>query len=226
MPTRTERVAATPGFVADPESMDHNTGRQIDWSEVSELFQETPGTPEHTVTTTAAAAIGATTIAVEALDYAIPSGTILDFTGPGEFALLTADAAAGATSLTVEALDADIESGDTATAPAIAGEGDKVIPAGTSMAVIAGSEKIAPRIDRDISAEATETAIGLLASSAIEGEKHAALTGYGIYVGGVVYEELLPDDGDAEWEDGTIPAELQAAGTGFVFETYADDRVT
>lgn len=58
----------------------------------------------------------------------IPAGTILDFTGPGEFALLTADAIEGATALTVEALDAAIEAGDTAT---YVGTGKKLVLSGT-----------------------------------------------------------------------------------------------
>lgn len=145
MPQNTERVAMTPGFVADPPSMDHNTGRQISWDDV-------------------------------------PAGYADD-------------------------------------------EGQKAIPAGTAVSQLA-SGQIVPRVDRDVVAEPTETAIGLLVSSARKGEKFAAKTGYGVYVGGVVFEDLLPDVADAEWADGTIPAELQAAGTGFVFSEYADDRVT
>lgn len=76
----------------------------------------------------AGAAIGATAIPVAAISGPIPSGTILDFTGAGEFALLTAAAATGATSLTVEALDAAIEAGDTAT---YAGVGRRYVQSGT-----------------------------------------------------------------------------------------------
>jgi len=72
-------------------------------------------TVTHTITTTAQADAAATSIAVSALTVALPSGTILDFTGTGELAKLTSAAALGATSLAVEALDAQIESGDTAT---------------------------------------------------------------------------------------------------------------
>lgn len=58
----------------------------------------------------------------------IPSGTVLNFTGVGEFALLTADANPGATALTVEALDAAIEAGDTAT---YVGTGKRLVKSGT-----------------------------------------------------------------------------------------------
>lgn len=144
MPTRTERVAATPGFVADPPSMTHNSGRQISWDDVPAAYADD--------------------------------------------------------------------------------EGNKSIPAGTAMSQLA-SGQVVPRVDRDVVAAPTEAAIGLLVSSAQENDRNAALSGYGIYNGGVVYENLLPDFEDAEWTDGTIPDELAAAGTGFAFETYEDDRV-
>lgn len=80
------------------------------------------------VTTSGVAAVGAVAIPVNALSGPIPSGTVLDFTGAGEFARLTAAAAAGATSLTVEALDAQIEAADTAR---YAGTGRTRVPGGT-----------------------------------------------------------------------------------------------
>lgn len=67
-----------------------------------------------TVTTTAAAAQGATTLAVSSLSAAVPAGTILTF-GPGKYARVTANAAASATSITVAALTVGIASGDVAT---------------------------------------------------------------------------------------------------------------
>lgn len=73
------------------------------------------------------AAAAAISIAVEALSGPIPNGTILDFTGAGEFVKLTSAAAKGATTLAVEALDVAIEAGDTAT---YVGTGKKYVPAG------------------------------------------------------------------------------------------------
>lgn len=73
------------------------------------------------------AAQGATSMAVDALGGALPSGTILTF-GSGEFAKLTASAAAGATSLTVEALPNALEDNDTAT---YAGVGAYAVRSGT-----------------------------------------------------------------------------------------------
>ena len=61
----------------------------------------------------AGAAAGATTVPVDALTNAIPSGTTLDF-GGAKFARLTAAAASGATSLTVAALPTALVDNDTA----------------------------------------------------------------------------------------------------------------
>lgn len=94
-------------------------------------------------------------------------------------------------------------------------EGDKVIPAGTPMAETAGG--MVPRAD--LAGDGSEgEAFGLLISSADEGARSDALTGYGVIVGGVIYENLLPVD-VAPYKD-----ELDANGTSFVWETYEDDR--
>lgn len=90
--------------------------------------------------------------------------------------------------------------------------GVKQIKAGTPMAQLA-SGKIVPYANRP----GTETAIGLLYSTAIEGLESHAGSGYGVIIGGVVFENLLP-----EALSGGIKTDLQAAGTGFAFQTYAD----
>ena len=66
------------------------------------------------VTLDGSADVGATSLTVDALTGAIPSGATLHFNS-GEFAILTAAAAAGAESLTVEAIPVALEDGDTAT---------------------------------------------------------------------------------------------------------------
>lgn len=71
-------------------------------------------TTTYTITAPDGAASGATSIVVTATLVALPSGTVLDWTGTGELSKLSANAALGATSLSVVALDAAIESGDTA----------------------------------------------------------------------------------------------------------------
>lgn len=205
----TTQYPATPSFVADWNSVARNTGGQIDWSRVPDNYRA--GTT-YTITANGAAIAGATSIAVDALPVALPTGTVLNFTGAGEFAILTAPAAAGATTLTVEALDAAIEDNDTATYLTSA-SGSKVIKAGTVMCQLS-SGKYVPRADRP----GSEEAVGLLISAATENSTTDALTGYGLIVGGVIYETLLPE---------TITSyktELDTNGLGWVWLTYADGR--
>lgn len=78
----------------------------------------------------AAAAADATSISVDALSGAVPSGERLYFGESKEFALTTATAAAGATSIAVQALPSALEDNDEAR---YAGTGTKrkAIPAGT-----------------------------------------------------------------------------------------------
>lgn len=200
---------SSPSFVADPESIDRNSGRQIDWSRVGEAYR---AGERYTITTSAQANAAAVAISVTALPVALPVGTVLDFTGAGEFAILTAPAAKGATSLTVEALDAQVESGDTATY-IVSASRSKVIPAGTVMCQLS-SGKIVPRAARP----GSEEAYGLLWSTAVENERNDSLSGYGLIVGGVIYETLLPE---------TITSyktELETNGTSWVWEAYSDSR--
>lgn len=280
---------SSPNFVADPESIDRNTGRQIDWSKVTTAYIAgvsytvqvndadamegdttlgvdalpvalpigtvldfgTLAADAQVVTTTAQANAAATSISVSALTIAIPAGTILDFTGTGELAKVTADAAVGATSLTVEALDAAIESGDTANYPGVAqrmvavvtvaaaaaatsltvaplsgpitdnaqatyrvsSSNTKVIPGGTVLCELSNG-KVVPRAARP----GSESAIGILWSTATENSKNEALTGYGVIVGGVIYENLLPETITS------YKAELETNGTSFVWATYSDSR--
>lgn len=72
---------------------------------------------------------------------------------------------------------------------------------------------------RDVTGNAGGTLYGLLETNAIEDDDSAALTGYGVVRGGIVYLQLLP-----ETLDGTAQDALALIGTGFAFETYADDR--
>jgi hypothetical protein len=201
-----------PNFVADPESIDRNTGRQIDWTKIPDSYKA--GT-SYTITAQALANAAATSITVTATLVALPTGTVLNFTGAGHFATLSAPAAVGATALTVEALDTAIGSGYTAPY-LVSYSQEKVIPAGTVMCELTGG-LIVPRAARP----GSETAIGILWSTATESRfepSSDALTGYGIIVGGVIYENLLPE---------TITSyktELETNGTSWVWETYADSR--
>lgn len=81
-----------------------------------------------TVTVGAAGALAnATSIPVDALANAIPSGAVLNF-GTKKFAVLSAPAAKGATALAVAAIPTALADRDTAT---YAGTGKKSLPSGT-----------------------------------------------------------------------------------------------
>lgn len=93
-------------------------------------------------------------------------------------------------------------------------DGKKVIPAGHRVyETVEG--KILPVT------QAEDPVFGLIETNAIQDDKSAALSGYGVIVGGVVYTELLPEELVAE--DLEVLAEV---GTGFAFETYSDSRAS
>jgi hypothetical protein len=101
-----------------------------------------------------------------------------------------------------------------------AATGKKVIPAGTPIGELLGAGKISPRI------VTTNPATGLLATTAIEGAKEHAKTGYGVYVGGVVYENFLPtSSGSPKRLPAAVRTELDAAGCTFKWEYYEDNRI-
>lgn len=109
-----------------------------------------------------------------------------------------------------------------------AGLTKKVIPAGTIMAKNADG-KIIPR--KDVAAAfaanpsdwaGTETAGGFLVSNADEGSNAMSLSGFGMFVGGVFYRELLPDRGETNFNDWI--AEVVDAGYSVRLETYSDSR--
>jgi hypothetical protein len=96
--------------------------------------------------------------------------------------------------------------------------GEKFLPAGTIVSELPDG-KVVPRKD---GVEYAGDAVGLLRTSAHEGSRVAALSGYGVVVGGVVFENLLPDHGQGAFD--TWKGELHSAGPGFRFETYEDSR--
>jgi len=92
---------------------------------------------------------------------------------------------------------------------------ETLIPAGTPMSLIAASGKMCPRLTRP----GTEVAYGVLVASADKNDK-SGLPGHGLIIGGVLFENLTPDFGDAAWA--TIKSEIGAA---VIWLTYSDDRV-
>lgn len=95
------------------------------------------------------------------------------------------------------------------------GQTKKVIPAGTIMAEQPDG-KIIPRAD----AAGGETAIGFLVSTCQEGALQDALSGYGMFVGGVFYEGLLPDREDGDFA--TWIGEIRDEGGSVVLQDYSD----
>lgn len=139
--TRTDFTASTPGFIADPASIDLNTGRQVSWDDVPDSY--------------------------------------------------------------------------------LGDDGKKQLPAGTIVSELSNpAGKIVPRADE---VEYAGAAIGILRTAAVEDDDVAAMSGYGVIVGGVIFQNLLPDFGDGAIA--TMKTELNAVGVGnFVWETYADTR--
>lgn len=99
--------------------------------------------------------------------------------------------------------------------------GKKVLPAGTAVGELLGAGKVSPRV------VTTNPAIGFLETDAVEGDEAAPLSGYGVLIGGAVYEALMPD---ATGTPRTIPAaiknEIAASGqsTGFSYHAWEDAR--
>lgn len=194
----------------------------------------------------------ATSLPVAALSGPIPSGTILDFgAGAGLFALTTADAAAGATALTVEALPEAIAAGKTAsfkggtkqarvTTAAVSGGttlavdelqfavadnaeatfggiGSKIVKAGTIMAQLS-TGLVIPRK----AVTGAETASMMIVSTVEEGARQDAATGYGMFVGGSFYQDLLPDKDESGFA--TWIGEIRTNGGWVRLEKYSDSR--
>lgn len=212
---RTNYSPSRPGFIGDSQSVDRLNGRQIDWALVGEDRRRTPG--QIVVVAPAGAAASATSIPVIALARALPAGTDLDF-GGAKFARVTVNAAAGATAVTVAAIPTALVSLDQAV---VAGTGAKFLPAGTVVGTLLnGTGKASPRI------VTTNPAVGILETNATDDVLAPdALSGYGIIVGGVIYENLLPEaTGTPKVLASAVKTELAAASTGFVFQQYADSR--
>lgn len=212
MPRTNHNVSAA-RFIAGEASIVRNDGRQIDWANVGQQYRATPG---QVVEVGAGGAIaGATSVPVVALAIALASGVTLDF-GGAKFARTTAAAAAGATSIAVAALPTALVAGDKAT---VAGVGAKKLKAGTVVGELLGTGKISPRV------VTTNPATGILETDAVEDDTSAAISGYGVIIGGAVYEALLPEaSGSPRVLASAVKTELNAAGTGFAFLAYSDAR--
>ena len=117
------------------------------------------------------------------------------------------------TELAVAALAASVTSGDVAYYTPTGMVARKLVKSGTVVVQLA-SGKICPRASRP----GAEVAIGLLFGTAQQGEPAHAITGYGVIVGGVIFDNLLPEGVPIAG----IKTELDAGGTKFSWQTYVD----
>jgi hypothetical protein len=205
---------ARPSWVVDWQSVDRDNGHQIDWSLVDEAYRETRG---GVVTVgTGGAAQGATTVPVTALTFDLKAGTVLYFGGV-KIATVTADAATGAVSITVAALPTALVAADAAQ---VSGSGKRTILSGTVME-IQSDGKMIPTQD----ASGGTAAHGLLIATAVEESRVAALSGHGLVIGGVVYDNLLPEAvGSPKVLPSGLKTALAAGSKGFVYRQYQDSR--
>lgn len=105
-----------------------------------------------------------------------------------------------------------------------AATGKKEIKAFTVMAELS-TGKVIPRAD----VTGAEVAGMVLETNAIEDDPSAALSGYGMIIGGSLYENLMPDStGSPKILPTDYKDELREAdvSTGFQYEQYADDRAS
>lgn len=193
-------VLSTPGFVVDHDSVSLNSGRQVAWAAV----------PPATY-----GAVG---------QRSIPAGTIVAETEDGKLvprvAQLTGTITVASGTATVTMTGHGYKVGDTVF---INGTGDPDLDGTYTVATVPDANSFTFETE---AADQTGTdaftsgdAIGILVTSAQENSRSDSLTGYGVFVGGVFYENLLPDFEDGEWE--TIVTEL---GERFSFESYQDSR--
>lgn len=204
----TDYPIARPGFIADPSSASR-VSRQVDFSRVPTSFQDTDGNK---------VVSGATIVAELGSGKVVPRSST-----KGSITNLT-------------------ETGGTATATeADHGRevGDKITISGAAVAAYNGDWVIASVVDADNytfdgvsgspaddagGATVVTPASGILEASAVENADNASLSGQSLLIGGAVYAELLEDAAHADFE--TYKTELKAAGIGWYFEKYSDDRTS
>jgi hypothetical protein len=171
----------------------------------------------------AAAATGATSLTVNALAADIANAAEATFAGGTKQARVTAAAAVGATTVSVDELEFGIADNSEAKVEGSVGTGAKFIPAGTVMARLSSGKGVPRSI-----ITGAEAACCILASNASDDDTNAGYTGYGELIGGVLYENLLPEaDSGTGLISSTYKTELAVAGvgTGFAYRVYSDSRL-
>lgn len=109
----------------------------------------------------------------------------------------------------------------------VASTGKKRLPAGTIVGEFADG-RIAEdgATDVTVSPDESNTTLGILLTDANEDAPEEALTGYGILVGGVLYDNLLPDaaGGPPATIGSSAKSDLATAGCTFKYVVYVDSR--
>jgi len=199
-----------PGAVVDPASIMMNSGRQVDFTNTPDSYKGADG------------------------NKLIPAFTVVSQLASGKVIPRVGN------ELTVTVAVASNVATATKTAHGLAA-GQQVYISGANLSYVNGIKTIAtvPTADTFTFAatgsDATATgtikagivACGMLVSNAVENSKSDSVSGYGIIVGGNLYENLLPDaTGTPAVLSDEIKTELANAGTGFYFEQYGDSRTS
>jgi hypothetical protein len=202
---RTTFNVGKPGFILG-SNYDTNDGRQIDFDRVPDSFKNADAKKE------------------------VPAATVVSEVGSGKVVPRSS------TKGTVSNLT---QSAGTATATQTAHgyeTGDVVTISGATQAEYNGDHQITVvdadtytfAVDSGATTPATGTitahikATAILLATAIEGDDVDAISGHGVVLGGVIFKNLLEEDDNSDFD--TWLSELKEAGTGFVFETYSDNR--
>lgn len=211
----TKHKISKPPFVVDEDACTRDTGRQIDWTLLSKQSQFQRGAQKVIVNGVHAADVTTVNIDAPGLPRAMKKGEVIQF-GADKYITLTADEDAGQVALSVEALTTALADNDEGYTP---GWGGYRIPAGTEMDLLT-SGKIAPSV---LGTGGGVTAYGLLISPADQDVASDAITGYGVYVQGHFYENLLPGaSGSPKVISSTFKTELLNRGGSWMFTQYSD----
>lgn len=205
MQRTTYKDISLPPFVASRHSLLRDNGRQIDWALVTDRYK-LGSTP---VVLSGAAAENANSLPVNALTKAITTGMILDF-GGSKLARASADVAAGQTAVPVEPIGVALAQGDTAY---YGGRGKKSIVPGTRMDLLP-SGKIVPSALNTAGA----TCYSIIETGASEDMPSDAMTGYGQFLSGNFFENMLPEGIQAAWN-----TEMRNRGAHLQMLTYSDN---
>lgn len=205
MERTTYKDISLPPFVANRHSLLRDNGRQIDWDLVTDRYRA----GSVAATLTANAAENATSLTVAALPKAIKKGTILDF-GATKLARVNADVAAAATAVPVDAIGNALTSGDIAY---YGGRGKKSINPGTRMDLLASGKVVPSALNTG-----SVTCYSIMETGAAEDMPSDAMTGYGQFVSGNFFENLLPDGVQTTWN-----TEMRTRGAHLQMFTYSDN---